>query len=889
MSTSEQTILLYADIVGYTATLQANGTAAATQLKLFREVMQRHLQASGGVVLQIDQDYCMARFPDAKSALTCAEAMQQVFGTEEQVPVRIGLHAGPIISDGNSVFGKGIVVLRQVERVAVAGSIVMSAAIREQITDENAFATSPLGTYRFKQVATAQQLFALESPGLRVPEKNVDELKEPQQMRQMRWSQALKLFAGYLVAAWTLLQFIDWILTRYQLSPYWTDISLWLFVGIIPSLLIYLLHRERFHKRKLLLREKIVIPLNLLLVFSSLTVVYGGADLGSITRSVTFTDEDGQQITQTVVKPEFIQEVVLFDFEQLEGSDSTEWLGEVLKHTLSHDIDLDKYVSCPSYSAKEEMAKIDLASSSRGSYYIDGTYRVLADGYVITPRLKDKRNGKVVAKQEFQGVNVLGLIDTMSVFLRKEMGITPAQMKQSVDLNVEDYKSDKLEAIRYYVQGGAINFEKALTIDSTIAIAASNLSSYFHNGPRGQLEAKRSSALAMRHRKKLPDFVEMMVRLQDYKLAGKLDKAEQLVQLQLELNPSNSHFASVAVAFYTSSGQLEKAHETASYLYEVTGMYWAKLNQLSLALRLGKTDWVQEEAERLVVKYPKDLNYLYILAESYIHGQNFAAARETIQRMSLLKPEAEVSLGIWLDAVDYMEATPDYLADLRKFTGEFRSQIQEEVIEFDVANRSVFSRTVNYTGWYCYPVAKDSVVYGDHFGNIRKWKFIKGNSGYAYARVNGNYFWKQDSSIWAAEELIRNKEYAEARTAYQKAYGNHPEHFYLADALSHLDYLEQTPAEDIQKLYQQYAGQYGETKIWVEDGLLWYKRPGLPRRILRPVSDQEFITLHSYEFKYGFQIADSEVKGIDVYVYNNEKQGFELKAEWDNPRTGPLE
>ncbi|MGB5190955.1 hypothetical protein, partial [Robiginitalea sp.] len=49
------------------------------------------------------------------------------------------------------------------------------------------------------------------------------------------WKQIFQLLFAYLVAAWTFLEFVDWILNRYSLSPYWVEVFIWIFIGIIPS------------------------------------------------------------------------------------------------------------------------------------------------------------------------------------------------------------------------------------------------------------------------------------------------------------------------------------------------------------------------------------------------------------------------------------------------------------------------------------------------------------------------------------------------------------------------------------------------------------------------------------------------------------------------------
>lgn len=82
------------------------------------------------------------------------------------------------------------------------------------------------------------------------------DIKLQTSMNKKKWIKTFQFLAAYLVAAWTFLQFVDWTLIRYNISPHWVDVLLWIFVGIIPSLLIYLYNQERINQRILKLREK---------------------------------------------------------------------------------------------------------------------------------------------------------------------------------------------------------------------------------------------------------------------------------------------------------------------------------------------------------------------------------------------------------------------------------------------------------------------------------------------------------------------------------------------------------------------------------------------------------------------------------------------------------
>lgn len=875
MTTPKNTILLYADIVGYTALMRADKDDALAKLEHFKATMQSQTEAHQGEVLQLHRDYCIAAFENAADAVACAEALQMNFKAEPTVPVRMGIHAGEVVVEKDNAFGEGIFQVTQIEKIAIAGSIVISKAIQTQLVSKEQFALESLGTFILKNFEKPIELFALTNDGLSVPESSAEMREEQKQARRKRWLRALQLFAGYLVAAWTIIQFVDWLLHRYEISPYWTDILLWTFVGIIPSLLIYLVHQDRINQRILLRREKIIIPLNILLLFGTLTVAYGRVDLGSISKTINFTDADGRTVTQTVIKPEFVKQIPLFPFKQEGGADSTTWMGRAIQDWIGFDMGQDKYLNIQENFEEEEVAKINAVQPTNGPYYIDGSYRVLASGFEIKPTLRDTRNGAIVSQRIFRGDDFFVLVDSISIYLRQEIGITPAQMKQSVDLDVKDYLTDNFEALRYFTLAfegkGDVNFEKAIELDSTFVIASWIYASGLYNAPRGQLEAKHYIALAIRYRKKLPFEFQIATMLLNYQIEGAWDKAEQLIKLQLELEPNNKILINQAFSFYLITGQLEKAYALQEEVYERFPTFDNKMTLLGLALRKGETGVFEKETKKLLKSYPKNLQVLQLLAEVYIQLQKYDAAKATVEQMILIDPDQEVALSILLDAIIYMKANPDYVNKLATFEGKFRHQFNEGITEFRISNKVIWTRTENTSGWYMYSAGESILVPVATFSLV----CLKNEKGQVYAMkfaaASSPNFWKQDSVIWQAEEMLRNRWYEVALKAYETAITKYPDHYYLSDAKAHIEYMLSKTDADIQQLYRRYVGQYGDVRIWIADGQLFYKRPGEPRRILRPVSDTEFMNLYAYNLKYHVQFENGRVKGI-----------FEQKKDFSN-------
>lgn len=902
MSHNTNKPILYADIVGYTKLLRSDREDALQKLARFKTQIRTQVEAYGGKVLQIQRDNCLAQFELAGDAVACAEELQRLFQTDKPVPVRMGIHVGEVVIQDGQAFGEDLLALTQLERIGDAGSIVLSEDLLILLPKGESYPTEPLGTCDFTQVETPVRVYALAKEGLTVPKPKQEINTTQDDPKRRRWFRAAQLFAGYLVAAWTLLQFVDWVLTRYQISPYWTDILLWTFLGIIPSLLIYLVHQERFHQRKFLRREKVIIPMNVLFLFGGLTVSYGGVELGSITKTVSFTDIDGSTVTETIIKPEFVREIGVFPFTQEGGADSTQWIGISTMGFLGADMNNDKYLGITVFQSEElEMEKINRAKLMNGDYYIDGRYRVREGSvFEITPALRDKRNGSLVRERTFRGTNYFRLIDSMSVYLRQEIGLSPQQMAQSVDLRLEDWATNNLEALKQFSLGmvgnGAVHFEKAIELDSTFVGAALQLAARRYNSPRGQLEARHYAQLAMKHRKKAPFELQVLTALFNYQLENKWDKAETLINLQLETQPNNANLVNSAINFYRTSGQLDKAYELQKSVLERFPSLRNQFTLLFLMLRKGQLDQVIKEVNVLLKQYPQQLALMDILVNAYMQKREYNAAREVIEQMMVIDPDQEKTLALYFDAIDFLEKEPDNLEQaLQDFAGYYRAQLGERVDEITVSNGAIYARTIGTSGWYTYPSGKNRVVHGGLNRSLVTYH-IRNDQGDIIAALDSfasntndlsstNYIWKQDSMIWQAEELLRARRYDAAATAYAKAIAAHPEHFYLYEAQEHITFMQSKTEEEIKELYQRYVGNYGEVRIWIEGGELYYDRPGLARRIFRPVSDTEFITLFSYGYKYGFEVEAGEVQSIYMYEYNNETEAFELDEDWSYART----
>ena len=303
------------------------------------------------------------------------------------------------------------------------------------------------------------------------------------------------------------------------------------------------------------------------------------------------------------------------------------------------DMDQDKYLNMWMGHEEEEVAKIKFAQQASGAYYVDGSYRGLdGGGFEITPALRDERNGDLVAQRMFQGKDLFSLIDSISLYLRREIGITPSQMKQSIDLDLKDFVTDNFEALRYNALGiigkGTVNYEKSIEQDSTYVYPYTIYAGLLHNSPRGQLEARHLMSRAMQYRKRLPYNMQMWTMLVDYQIKGEWDKAEKLINLQLELDPNNIDILQNAVSFFLLTGQLEKAHALLKQIYKrfptLDHHWWL----LRTALRKGEAEMVEIETKNYLRPTLRIYYYYnYLLTHTSI-SSNTMLPRKSLNRSS---------------------------------------------------------------------------------------------------------------------------------------------------------------------------------------------------------------------------------------------------------------
>ncbi len=694
--------------------------------------------------------------------------------------------------------------------------------------------------------------------------------------RQRKWIKVLQFLAAYLVAAWTFLQFVDWILIRYSISPYWVDILLWLFVGIIPSLLIYLYHQERINKKILKLREKIIFPLNAVVLALALYFSFGNSDLSATTKTINYENEQGERKTAFITKEEFRSGFSIFNFKSKTNDSTIVWMQWGIPSLLDEDLKQNKNLSPERNFISNTTEKIKNAKLFNTSY-VDGEFEIIDSTYTITTFIRNSDDGKIIIEKTFVGTDVLDLIDDITIFVTNNFTTNEFNTPKYIDLNVKEFTSNSIKALKHYFNG---DYEAAIQEDGTFALAYLAATKRNLTFNKSKFEEQVLADKAYAYRLKLPIQKQLETLIFKNLAYDQFENAEELVKLQLEVDPSDPAFNSILYNLYgrTKNTKAYTEHAYASYKNKKSIPNGFAMLEASLI----KEDYtkVLKELSAIELLQPNNDDIFTLKLVPQLLKGDIKAAAKTQKKIKLIHPDWKNLTKVYDVAIAYLKNHKVSKEALQKFEGEYRNNNSEQTNTFWVKNNTLLSYISNQNIDIHILAGDNLLVEGNALnGTTYKYEFLKNDQNEFYAlkmEQNGfsnsytSWSWKIDAYIKKAESLLEEKMLDSAKIAYKKAIKANPKHHYLNDALAHINYVKSVDSMRLKNQLNEVAGTYGNRNFWVEKGKLFYKRPKLPKIHLLPISDNRYISLTKHATQYGFERTKGDKLASLAYRYNNE-------------------
>jgi len=114
--------IVFTDIVGYTAQMGSDEDCAFEVLRKNREIHTILIEQFKGTLIKEMGDGMLLSFDLASNAVRCAIVIQKACKSHD-ISLKIGIHEGEMVFEGNDVLGDGVNIASRIQEVSYAQAI----------------------------------------------------------------------------------------------------------------------------------------------------------------------------------------------------------------------------------------------------------------------------------------------------------------------------------------------------------------------------------------------------------------------------------------------------------------------------------------------------------------------------------------------------------------------------------------------------------------------------------------------------------------------------------------------------------------------------------------------------------------------------------------------
>lgn len=162
------TTIVAMDVVGYSRLMERDETGTLARLKEIRSsIIDPAVKRHSGRTVKLMGDGALLEFATVVGALQCAVDIQRELASHDgsekvRLQLRIGLHLGDIIVEGDDIYGDGVNVAARLESIAQPGGIVLSRQVYEHIGNNTSVQFVSLGEQSVKNINRPIQAYRVD-------------------------------------------------------------------------------------------------------------------------------------------------------------------------------------------------------------------------------------------------------------------------------------------------------------------------------------------------------------------------------------------------------------------------------------------------------------------------------------------------------------------------------------------------------------------------------------------------------------------------------------------------------------------------------------------------------------------------------------------------------
>jgi adenylate cyclase len=150
---------MFTDLVGFTKLAQRDEEEALRLRKEHQSLVRPLFAAHGGREVKTMGDGFLVEFSSAVESVRCAVAIQEAMAqrnalpsSKEPVVLRVGIHVGDVVEEGDDILGDAVNVASRVEPLAEPGGICLTGSVFDQVRNKLPLGLEKVGSRELKNV-----------------------------------------------------------------------------------------------------------------------------------------------------------------------------------------------------------------------------------------------------------------------------------------------------------------------------------------------------------------------------------------------------------------------------------------------------------------------------------------------------------------------------------------------------------------------------------------------------------------------------------------------------------------------------------------------------------------------------------------------------------------
>ena len=289
------------DMVGYSRLMGADESGTLSRQRTHRtELIDPCIEKHHGRVVKGTGDGLLAEFASAVDAVECAAEIQRAMPEREEdsspdvrIQFRIGINVGDIaVAEDGDIYGDGVNVAARIEALADHGGVFISGSAFSQVRNKVKLGFEDQGFHAVKNIEEPVHVYRV----LLDPEAagSIPGARKQGMLKQLLRRRVPHFLGLYLVGSWAFLEFVDFAVRQYGLSPVVSTFVLSLLLLLVPTVVWLSWHHGAPGPDGWMRSDAIVVVGNLLLAAA---VIFrpGGIAVGDLLT----LDPEGRAARQT--------------------------------------------------------------------------------------------------------------------------------------------------------------------------------------------------------------------------------------------------------------------------------------------------------------------------------------------------------------------------------------------------------------------------------------------------------------------------------------------------------------------------------------------------------------------------------------------------------------